>query len=179
MEESSTKWWVGLGAAFIIGLMVLIATTGGIPSVNGVGNPVADVVVTVQGTWQNYDIPFVTDTASISSITYSVTDWHYVLYSYITGSYGTVLSTADTAQGKITWQLVEDGQTVAQGSYQFGLSSNWQTQFTIQNVAPGSYTLQVQVYEYWNNGILGSGWAMRASASQGITVNENLASSGG
>jgi len=177
MEESSTKWWVGLGAAFIIGLMVLIATTGGIPSVNGVGNPVADVVVTVQGTWQNYDIPFVTDTVSINSITYSVTDWHNVLFSYITSSYGTVLSTADTAQAKLTWQLVQNGQTVAQGSYQFGLSSNWQTQFTIQNVAPGSYTLQVQVYEYWNNGILGSGWALRASASQGITVNPPPSSS--
>jgi len=106
MEESSNKWWIGLGAAFIIGLMVLMATTGGIPSVNGIGNPVADVVVTVQGTWQNYDIPFVTDTVSISSITYSVTDWHNVLFSYMTSSYGTVLSTADTAQGKICIVLI-------------------------------------------------------------------------
>jgi len=172
MEESSTKWWIGLGAVAIIGLIIITATTGSIPSiVNGVGNPVADVAVTVQGSWQNYDIPFVTDTVSISSITYSVNNWHNVLFSYMTSSYATVLSTADTAQGKIEWQLVQNGQTVAQGSYQFGLSSSWQTQFTISNVAPGSYTIQVQVYEYWNNGIAGSGWAMRASSSQGITVN--------
>ena len=86
MEESSTtKWWIGLSAAAIIGLIIITATTGSIPSiVNGVGNPVADVAVTVQGSWQNYDIPFVTDTVSISSITYSVNNWHNVLFSYMT-----------------------------------------------------------------------------------------------
>lgn len=171
---------VGIGVIIIVLLgVIVLGSTGSIPAPPGMGQPVADVVVYVSGTWQNYNIPFVPDTVSISQITYSVTDYHYVFYS-ITGTVGgnQALSTADTPQGKIQYKLVADGETQAQGTVMFTLSSNWESQFTIQNVPPGTYTLYITVYEYWNNGILGSGWAIRASSSTSVVVNPPSSSGG-
>ena len=164
---------VGVGVIIIALLAgIAVASTGSIPAPAGMGQPVADVVVYVSGTWQNYNIPFVSDTASISQITYSVTNYHYVFYS-ITSTVGgnTALSTADTPQAKILYKLMANGETQAQGTVMFTLSSNWESQFTIQNVPPGTYTLYITVYEYWNNGLLGSGWAVRASSSTSVVVN--------
>jgi hypothetical protein len=164
---------IGLGV-IIVALLgtIAVASTGSIPAPPGMGQQVADVVVYVSGTWQNYDIPFISDTASISQITYSVTNYHDVLYS-VSGTIGgnQALSTADTAQAKIEYKLMANGETQAQGTVQMSLSANWETQFTIQNVPPGTYTLYIALYEYWNNGIAGSGWAARASSSTSITIN--------
>ena len=172
---SSEVLGVGIIAIVLLGF-VAVGMTGAIPAPPGLGQQVADVVVYVSGTWQNYDIPFVTDTVTISQITYSVTDYHWVFYSVMKAQSLTTLSTADTAQAKIQYKLIANGETQAQGTVQMSLSANWESQFTIQNVPPGTYTLTITVYEYWNNGIFGSGWAARASSSTTIVVNPNSGS---
>ncbi|MDG6927716.1 MAG: hypothetical protein JRN10_00700 [Nitrososphaerota archaeon] len=164
---------VGVGAiAIFLVAMVALLGTGQIPAPAGMGNQVADVVVYTDGTWNGYqNLPFVTATVSISQITYSVTNYHDVFYSVISSTGSQALSTADTASAKIEYKLVANGETQAQGTVQFTLSANWNMQYTIQNVPPGTYTLYETVYEYWNNGLLGSGWAERASSSTSVTVN--------
>ena len=169
---------LGIGIIAIVLLGAFFVTASGmLPAPPGMGQQVADVVVYVSGTWQHYDIPFVPDTVTISQITYSVTDYHWVFYSVMKTQGLTTLSTADTAQAKIVYQLQANGETQAQGTVYFNLASNWQTQFTIQNVPPGTYQLTVTVYEYWNNGLLGSGWAVRASSSTSVVVNPQSSSS--
>ncbi|MCL4344100.1 MAG: hypothetical protein JRN26_00915 [Nitrososphaerota archaeon] len=169
---------VGVGAiAIFLVAMVAVLGTGEIPAPPGTGTQVANVIVSVDGTWNGYlNIPFETATVSITQITPSITDYHNVLYSVITTSGGQQLSTADTSKAKIEYTLVADGETQASGTVYFTLSSNWNVQYIIKNVPVGTYTLTVIVFEYWTNGILGSGWSQRTSSETTVTVNPSSSS---
>lgn len=160
----------------LIGIFTFAMMSGAIAAPFGLGKQVADVVVTQSGTWNGYsNLPFVSASVSLSTPQTNVQNYHNVFYDIISTSSGNVqLSTADTTSGKIEYTLVANGESVASGSVKFTYTANWQVEFTIQNVPPGTYTLTITAYEYWYSGlggILGSGWAERASTSTSVVVN--------
>lgn len=173
MEEGS-DWKIVLivAATVLLGLIIIMpAITGGlgveIPAIGGGGRAVCDLSVTVSGIWQHYSIPYWTDSVTIDKIDYAVKNWRRVLFS----SAGT-LSTADTGDGKIAWELYDDaGNKIRWGGQRFELTSGWSISFTIKGIEPGTYQLKVTVLQWWDSGIFGKGWDARDSKTISVVIN--------
>lgn len=160
----------------IAGFIGYIAYAGEIPAI-GSGVAVCDVKVTVNYRWTNVEFPGVPDTVKITSLTVHGQNWREVFLS-LTPTVQNVayeFNVIDTDKAKLVWELRNsEGETVRSGTIS-GLTlhpeGSWI--FNIPRVQPGTYTVTVSVYQWWELDVPLIGqkdWAHRDTESAAVTL---------
>lgn len=156
---------------FILGLLVIVAHYGEFPSVGGGGYWVCDVKVTVSYQWTS--IPLLPDSVEIKNVYAYGCNWRKVFLSWSpTYTEKRLLDIFDTDNAKLKWTLRDLGGSVVKAGELTGLTlvEHGQWTFIIQKVKPGTYNLEIIVYQWSEVPLIGGNWEQKDSQTKTLTL---------